>query len=111
MSFLQPFLAFLSSAVLQPQNLSISENILRAAACLGIVGLIARTYLAKSESGLPLPPSPPTWRLRGHYIPPRTSYLTETRWIDEYGPLITLRSGLQKFVVIGRYKVSPSTLN
>ncbi|KAG0694281.1 cytochrome P450 [Suillus ampliporus] len=103
MSFLQPFLAFLSSTVSQPQNLSIYENILRAAACLGIVGLIARSYLA---SGLPLPPSPPTWRLRGHYVPPRTSYLTEARWIDEYGPLITLRSGLQKFVVIGRYKAA-----
>ncbi|KAG0706592.1 cytochrome P450 [Suillus ampliporus] len=106
MSFLQPFLAFLSSAVLQPQNLSISENILRAAACLGIVGLIARSYLAKSESGLPLPPSPPTWRLRGHSLQPRSSYLTEARWIDEYGPLITLRSGLENFVVIGRFKAA-----
>ncbi|KAG0694280.1 cytochrome P450 [Suillus ampliporus] len=98
MSFLQPFLAFLSSTVPRLQNLSISENILRAAACLGIVGLIARTYLAKSESGLPLPPSPPTWRLRGHSLPPSGSYLTEARWIDEYGPLITLRSGLENFV-------------
>ncbi|KAG0692614.1 cytochrome P450 [Suillus ampliporus] len=109
MSYLQHFLAFLSSAILQPQNLCISENtqlIIRAAACLGIVGLIARTYLAKSESGLPLPPSPPIWRLRGHSLQPRTSYLTEARWIDEYGPLITLRSGLENFVVIGRFKAA-----
>ncbi|KAG0694284.1 cytochrome P450 [Suillus ampliporus] len=109
MSSLQSFIAFLSSAIPQPQNLCISENtqlILRAAACLGIVGLIARSYLAKSESGLPLPPSPPTWRLRGHSLPPRTSYLTEARWIDEYGPVITIRSGFEKIVVIGRYKAA-----
>jgi hypothetical protein len=41
------------------------------AACLG-VGVIVRCYLtSKSENNLPLPPSPPTWRLRGHYLPPR----------------------------------------
>ncbi|KAG0694286.1 cytochrome P450 [Suillus ampliporus] len=108
MSSLQPFLALLSSAILQPQSLSISENtqlILRAAACLGIVGLIARSYLAKSESGLPLPPSPPTWSLRGHSLP-HPSYLTEARWIDEYGPVITIRSGFENIVVIGRYKAA-----
>jgi hypothetical protein len=31
-------------------------------------------------------------------------------WINEYGPLITVRSGFRKVVIIGRYKVSPSTL-
>ncbi|KAG0696579.1 cytochrome P450 [Suillus ampliporus] len=109
MSSPQPFLAFLSSAILQPQNLCISDNtplILRAAACLGIVGLITWSYLTKSESGLPLPPSPPTWRLRGHSLSPRTPYLTEARWIDEYGPVITIRSGLQNIVVIGRFKAA-----
>ncbi|KAG0694288.1 cytochrome P450 [Suillus ampliporus] len=101
MGSLQPFLAFLSSAILQPQNFCISDNtqlVLRAAACLGIVGLIARSYLAKSESGLPLPPSPPTWSL------PHISLKRE--WIDEYGPVITIRSGFENIVVIGRYKAA-----
>ncbi|KAG0700485.1 cytochrome P450 [Suillus ampliporus] len=107
MGSLQPFLAFLPSAILQAHNLCISENtqlILSAAACLGIVRFIARAYLGKSESGLPLPPSPPTWRLRGHSLPPRNSFLTIGGWIDEYGPLITIRSGLENIVIIGRYK-------
>ncbi|KAG0695266.1 cytochrome P450 [Suillus ampliporus] len=109
MGSLQPFFAFLPSAVLQPQNLYISDNtqlVLSAAACLGIVGLISRAYLGKSESGLPLPPSPPTWRLRGHFLPPRNSFLNIAGWIDEYGPLITIRAGLENVVMIGRYKAA-----
>ncbi|OAX32481.1 cytochrome P450 [Rhizopogon vinicolor AM-OR11-026] len=53
-------------------------------------------YLPRSESGFPLPPSPPTWRLRGHLLPPR----------EEYGPLIAIRSGTEKIVIIGRYKAA-----
>ncbi|KAG0692632.1 cytochrome P450 [Suillus ampliporus] len=111
MSYLQPFLAFLPLAILQPQNLYISENtqlILSAAACLGIVGLIIRACLAKSESRLPLPPSPPTWRLRGHSLPPRkyTHFSPIGGWIDEYGPLITIRSGLENIVIVGCYKAA-----
>ncbi|KAG0706215.1 cytochrome P450 [Suillus ampliporus] len=97
MSSLQHFLAFLPSAILQPQN---TQLILNAAACLGIVGFITRAYLTKSESGLPLPPSPPTWSLRGHYMPPRDSFLTIAGWIEEYGPLITIRSGLEKIAAV-----------
>ncbi|KAG0700478.1 cytochrome P450 [Suillus ampliporus] len=103
MGSLQSFLAFLPSTIPQPQNLRISENtqlILSAVACLGIVGLIARARLGKSESGLPLPPSPPTWRLRGHLLPHRNSFLTTGRWIDEYGPLITIRSGLHNIAAV-----------
>ncbi|KAG0708177.1 cytochrome P450 [Suillus ampliporus] len=82
------------------------QLILRAAACLGIIGVIARVCLAKSKSGFPLPPSPPTWRLRGHFLPPRSSYLTIAGWIEEYGPLITIRSRFENIVIIGRYKVA-----
>ncbi|OAX32607.1 cytochrome P450 [Rhizopogon vinicolor AM-OR11-026] len=75
------------------------------AACLGILGVV-KAYLPRSEGGFPLPPSPPTWRLRGHLLPPRDSFLTIGGWIDEYGPLITIRSGTQKIVIIGRYKAA-----
>ncbi|KAG1736938.1 cytochrome P450 [Suillus paluster] len=80
-------------------NLDLSVNmwqlVLRAAACLGIIG-----------SGLPLPPSPPARRLRGHFLPRRKLFLLIEEWIDEYGPLITIRSGLENVVVIGRYKAA-----
>jgi hypothetical protein len=56
-------------------DLRISNNtqlVIGTVACLGVVvGVVSRTYLPKSESGLPLPPSPLTRRLRGHFIPPR----------------------------------------
>jgi hypothetical protein len=63
----------LPSAMLQLPDLHISDNmqlVLGAAACLGVAGVITQAYL-KSERGFPLPPSPPTWRLRGHLLPSR----------------------------------------
>ncbi|KAG0695719.1 cytochrome P450 [Suillus ampliporus] len=104
MSSLQPFLAFFPSMMLQSPNLDNMQLVLRAAACLGIIGVVARVCLPKSKSGFPLPPSPPSWRLRGHFLPPRGPYLTIAGWIEEYGPLITIRSRLETIVIIGRYK-------
>ncbi|KAG1741451.1 cytochrome P450 [Suillus paluster] len=81
----------------QLHNLCISDNtqlVLGAAACLGVI------------SGLPLPPSPPTWRFFGHIIPPRNPFLTVEGWINKYGPLITIRLGHVNIVIIGRYKAA-----
>jgi hypothetical protein len=41
---------------------------------------------------------------------PTSSFLTVAEWIDEYGPLITIRSGTEKMVVIGRHKVNLFTI-
>ncbi|KAG1902995.1 cytochrome P450 [Suillus fuscotomentosus] len=80
------------------------QLVLATATCLEIlVGVISRAYLSKSESGLPLPPSPLTRRLRGHFIPPRNPFLTVAEWIDEHGPVITIRSRTEKIVIIGRH--------
>ncbi|KAG1782292.1 cytochrome P450 [Suillus placidus] len=90
-------------------DLCISDNtqlILSTAICVGVIGVIVRAYLRKSNDRLPLPPSPPTWRLRGHFLPPRNASLTVARWIDEYGPLVTIRSGIQTIVIIGRHKAA-----
>ncbi|KAG0708197.1 cytochrome P450 [Suillus ampliporus] len=106
MSSFQPFLALFSSAMLQLPNLDNMQLILRAAACIGIIGVIARVCLAKSKSGFPLPPSPPTRRLSGHFLPPFRPYLAIAGWIEEYGPLITIRSRFENIVVIGRYKAA-----
>jgi len=69
MSFLQSFFVLIP---LQHPDLRIPDNtqlVLSAAACLTVVGVIFWAYRPKSKSGLPLPPSPPTWRLRGHVLP------------------------------------------
>jgi hypothetical protein len=35
-------------------------------------------------------------------------FLTIAGWINNYGPLITIRSGTERIAIIGRHKVSPS---
>jgi hypothetical protein len=58
--------------VLDGPDLRIFDNarlVLSAAACLGVVGVLSLVYCRKSESQLPPPPSPPTWRLGGHFLP------------------------------------------
>ncbi|KAG2133741.1 cytochrome P450 [Suillus clintonianus] len=97
--------------MLQLPDMRIPDNrdtqlVLGAAACVGVIGVMVRAYLRKSDSGLPLPPSPPTWGLRGHLLPAHNTSLTVARWIDEYGPLVTIRSGTQNIVIIGRYKAA-----
>ncbi|KAJ8579865.1 cytochrome P450 [Rhizopogon salebrosus TDB-379] len=93
--------------MLQLADLRISDNSqpLGAAACL-VVGVIVWAYLVKSDNSLPLPPSPPNSRLRGHLLPAPSPCLTVARWIDEYGPLITIRSGTERIVIIGRHKAA-----
>ncbi|KAG2039919.1 cytochrome P450 [Suillus americanus] len=82
-----------------------AQLVLVAAVCLGAaLAVIVRAHLPKSESSLPLPPSPPTWRIRGHLLPHRNPFLTVGQWINEYGPLITIRAGTEKIIVIGRHK-------
>ncbi|KAG2339978.1 cytochrome P450 [Suillus weaverae] len=82
------------------------QFVLSAAACLAAVGVIFWAYRPKSGSALPLPPSPPTWRLQGHVLPHNKPFLTMAGWIDEYGPLITIRSKFERIVIIGRYKAA-----
>ncbi|KAG1858019.1 cytochrome P450 [Suillus subalutaceus] len=86
-------------------DLRISGNtqlVLGATACVGAIGMIICAYLRNSR----LPPSPPTWRLRGHFLPPLNASLTVARWIDQYGPLVTIRSGIQATVIIGRHQAA-----
>ncbi|KAG1764745.1 cytochrome P450 [Suillus occidentalis] len=92
--------------VLKLLELPISDNtqlVLGVVACFGVAGLINWTY---SKRSLPLPPSPPTWRLLGHFLPFQHSFLIIASWIDEYGPLVTIRAVTEKVVIIGRYKAA-----
>ncbi|KAG2745979.1 cytochrome P450 [Suillus brevipes Sb2] len=109
MSSLQSFFALMPQTMLQLSDLHMSDNaqlVLSVGTCLAVAGVFARARCRKSESDLPLPPSPPTWRLGGHFLPHRHSSLTIAKWIDEYGPLITIRLKLEKIVIIGRYKAA-----
>ncbi|KAG2037316.1 hypothetical protein BDR03DRAFT_1010778 [Suillus americanus] len=86
-------------------DLRISDNrqlVLGATACVWAIAIIIGACLRKSR----LPPSPPTWRLWGHFLPPLNASLTVARWIDEYGPLVTIRSGIQTTVIIGRHQAA-----
>lgn len=72
--YFRPFIKLISPVMLQLPDLYISDNmqlIFAAVAYLGVVGAVAQAYLPRSEKRLPLPPSPETWRLRGHFLPPR----------------------------------------
>ncbi|KAG2136697.1 cytochrome P450 [Suillus clintonianus] len=94
---------------LQLPDLPIYEHaqlFIGTAACLAAAGVFARAYLVKSESNLPLPPSPPNWTFQGHTLPPRRPFLTMAEWIDEYGPVITTRSRFTKVVIVGSYKAA-----
>ncbi|KAG1807783.1 cytochrome P450 [Suillus subaureus] len=99
----------MSQTILQLPDLCMSDNaplVLSVRACLIVVGVIAWARRRKPESDLPLPPSPPTWRLGGYFLPRHHSSLTIAGWIDEYGPLITIRSKFERIIIIGRYKAA-----
>ncbi|KAG2136927.1 cytochrome P450 [Suillus bovinus] len=86
--------------------LPISDIVPGVTTCLVVSVVIAQAYLRRSKNGLLLPPSPPTWRLMGHFLPPRNPFLTVAEWIGKCGPLITIRAGTEKIVIIGRYKAA-----
>jgi len=44
-----------------------TQFVLLAATCFVVVGVTAMRYLLELKA--PLPPSPPTWRLQGHFLP------------------------------------------
>jgi len=106
MSSLQSFLALIPP---QFPDLRISDNtqlLLSTAACLGVIGLITRAHRSESASNLPLPSFISSWRLGGHVLPRDKPFLTVAGWINEYGPVITIRSRFKKIVYIGRYKAA-----
>ncbi|KAG1748506.1 cytochrome P450, partial [Suillus paluster] len=100
--------------------------VLSAAACLGVVGVIARAHLYKSKEWSSSSTFPAHLETSGALHTPSqvkflillvtfnanrvtsliSPFLTVAGWIDEYGPLITIRSGTEKIVIIGRHSVA-----
>lgn len=77
-----------------------------------IIVFLASTWLiirsmTLSKKSFPFPPSPPSARLLGHDVAlHKKPFLRVVSWIDEYGPLISLRTGTTKYVVIGRHQAA-----
>ncbi|EIW77877.1 cytochrome P450 [Coniophora puteana RWD-64-598 SS2] len=65
--------------------------------------LVWQAFVHKRTNALSMPPSPPSnhW-LWGHVLPKEYPFLQIDKWIAEYGPVITLRTGFTKHVQIGR---------
>lgn len=63
-------LTFSTMLPLSDTDLRLPNNIQLAiaASCLGAVALINYVFFSSTEGSLSLPPSPPTWKLRGHFI-------------------------------------------
>ena len=86
----------------QLQDINIDSNVLGlAVVSLSACALAWKSYSARNSR--PMPPSPPTnhW-FYGHKLSQNLPFLQIEEWIKEYGPLITLRDGTEKYVVIGR---------
>ncbi|KAG1718595.1 hypothetical protein EDB19DRAFT_1982571 [Suillus lakei] len=87
-----------------------AQLVLGAAACLGVLILGLSAYLPKSGSGLPLPPSPPTSRFLGYFLPPTMLGSANRSSAISYGsrmdrrvwswPLITIRSEPEKSLLL-----------
>ncbi|EIW74037.1 cytochrome P450 [Coniophora puteana RWD-64-598 SS2] len=63
--------------------------------------------IKKTNSGIPLPPSPAGghW-LKGHSFPQPYPFLEVEHWIEEYGPVITVKQGLRTVVIVGRHQAA-----
>jgi len=90
-------------AQLPTKLLDVDPNVLGLAIIsLSACALAWKSY--SSRSSRPMPPSPPTnhW-FYGHKVAQHSNlpFLQIEEWIKEYGPIITLRDGIEKYVVIG----------
>ncbi|KAI9572561.1 cytochrome P450 [Boletus coccyginus] len=60
----------------------------------------------KSRGRLPLPPGPPGHWLFGNAMPRVNQSQQFAAWINQYGPVISLRLGPKVMIIIGRHKES-----
>lgn len=66
----------------------------------GLLGVTVYSYRSRTSNSrlLPLPPGPSESPI-GHYPPRKIA-----QWIDEYGPVISLKDGKNVLVIVGRYQ-------
>ncbi|EIW85926.1 cytochrome P450 [Coniophora puteana RWD-64-598 SS2] len=84
------------------ESVGASWRSLGALVLLVLAGSFVRGRVAKR--GLPLPPGPPGHWLFGNKLPHVKQSQVFARWIEEYGPIIKLRTGPRTIIIIGRYQ-------
>ncbi|KAG1769952.1 cytochrome P450 [Suillus placidus] len=86
--------------------LSFELKALGALVALVLAGNVLRAKI-RSRSCLPLPPGPPGYWLFGNPLPKVNQSQQFAEWINTYGPIISLRVGPGKvMVIIGRHQES-----
>lgn len=101
-------------------DLSFQAKAAGALVVLAVLGNVVRSQI-KARSRLPLPPGPPGHWLFGNALPkekyvvvllPRhrlPGFYSQSQhfaeWINQYGPVISLRLGPKVMIIIGRYQV------
>ncbi|KAI6047002.1 cytochrome P450 [Pisolithus marmoratus] len=72
------------------------------ACTLLILGFFRLIRLVSSRNPLPLPPGPPARWFWQNPLPPADIARTLADWVNEYGPVISLRQGSQVIIIVGR---------
>lgn len=86
-----------------PESFSFSPTwIFVGVAAVVVVGESCRgRFFAKHHDALPLPPGPPRSWFWHSAMPSKNVTHTITQWIQEYGPVVSVRQGSQVSVIIG----------
>ncbi|KAI6105130.1 cytochrome P450 [Pisolithus croceorrhizus] len=84
---------------------SLQAKAVGALIALAILGKAVRSQF-RARRRLPLPPGPPGHWLFGNALPRENQSQQFAEWINEYGPIISLRVGPRTMVIIGRYQES-----
>ncbi|KAH7912679.1 cytochrome P450 [Hygrophoropsis aurantiaca] len=71
-----------------------------------VVAAYALSIKRRSRSRLPLPPGPPGHWLFGTALPKANQSQQFAEWINTYGPVISLRIGPKRMVIIGRHQAA-----
>ncbi|KAF8639385.1 hypothetical protein AX17_001541 [Amanita inopinata Kibby_2008] len=88
----------LVDVALQPQTVAV------LVLCLTLLAVIHKQF--SNPSSLPLPPGPPRHWLFGNQLPNAFAYRKFEEWTQEYGPVFSLRQGLETVVVVGRLQAA-----
>ncbi|KAG8220189.1 cytochrome P450 [Butyriboletus roseoflavus] len=86
-------------------DLTFQVKALAALAAMLLACGAARAQL-KSKRRLPLPPGPPGHWLFGNALPRANQSQQFAAWVNQYGPVISLRIGPKVMIIIGRHQES-----
>jgi hypothetical protein len=80
---------------------------------VALVVLLAFYSIRKKRRTAKLPPGPPRLPIIGnlHQAPSTTPWLTFQKWVDQYGPLVSVDFGGTNVVIIGSYDIARDLLD